>query len=122
MEKLILNRPLIVPVGYLSIVYGVLLILLSIIGTSVSAQTLFVKNGETCIELYTLDDELGEYRTYMVFDDWDNQLTDNDIKILKKWKELDEFGKSNCANRWRIDGKRIEIDRPPYSGYIYEKD
>ena len=99
-----------------------------------NAQKVFTLNGETCVELYTVyenydqisNPEYGktstdansvECRTYLVAEN----LTANDTIILKKWKSLSDEQQTKCVMIWYNQGKRVEIERSPFSGVYTRK-
>ncbi len=49
----------------------------------------------------------------MVYDKYENPLTEQDKKILKDWKKLDDKARSSAVQLWANTGKRIESERLP---------
>lgn len=48
----------------------------------------------------------------MVYDEWDNPLTEFDIKVLKQWKNLTYFERTKWTEKWICLGKHVECLRP----------
>ena len=77
-----------------------------------NAQKVFTYQNENCVELYTVDDRVGEYLVYLVYDEWENKLDEIDVIVLKQWENLTYFERSNWTEKWSLLGKRIESLRP----------
>jgi hypothetical protein len=87
-----------------------MLLMLPLLGWT---QTCFKNtNNERCVELYRVDDELGEFIVYLV-ENIEDPLSSNDTIILKKWSSMDQPKQSYCVQRWTMTGKRIESERTP---------
>jgi hypothetical protein len=67
-------------------------------------------NNEPSVELYKMNDPLGEYRVFMVLE----ELSKNDSVFLIKWHTYSASSKSHITQRWSMEGKRIEVERYPY--------
>lgn len=67
-------------------------------------------NNELCLDLYTLVDELGPYKVYMVMEGLDK----NDVKMIGQWDMLSQNTKMRVVNRWTHEGKRVEVIRAPF--------
>ena len=67
-------------------------------------------NNEPSVELYKMNDPLGEYRVFMVLE----ELSKNDSVFLSKWHTYSDAAKSQITQRWAMEGKRVEVERYPY--------
>jgi hypothetical protein len=99
-----------------SIKLNLLLFLLIILGKqSLNAQFFNNVNSELCFELFQKSDNLGPYRIYLVID--------NETSFIADSTELYAIGKSPIsrkvaiADRWRMQGKRVEVERAPFISY-----
>ena len=95
---------------------NLLLFLLIILGKqSLNAQFFNNVNSELCFELFQKSDKLGPYRVYLVID--------NETSFLADSTELYAIGKNSIsrkiaiADRWRMQGKRVEVERAPFISY-----
>jgi hypothetical protein len=82
------------------------------IALSSQAQYFNNVNNELCYELYTVTDPMGEYRVYVVVDP--ENFTQKDSLMLTKMDGMSQGSKSVIAQRWAMEGKRIEAERAPY--------
>lgn len=78
-----------------------------------TAQYFNNSNNELSYQLTEKLDEIGKYRIYLVIED----LTNSDFDILKNWDDFKINQKKVIIKKWRINGKRVEIERFPYSSY-----
>jgi hypothetical protein len=92
-----------------------ILFLTLLVATSANAQLFNNVNSELCCMLYERSDAAGAYRVYVVVDK--ENFEEKDYKILEKWESLNQTERSRVAQRWAIEGKRIESERAPYITY-----
>lgn len=78
-----------------------------------NAQYFNNSNNELSYQLTEKLDEIGKYRIYLVIED----LTNSDFDILKNWDDFKINQKKAIIEEWQIYGKRVEIERFPYSSY-----
>ncbi len=78
-----------------------------------NAQYFNNSNNELSYQLNEKQDEIGKYRIYLVIED----LTNCDFDILKNWDDFKINQKKAIIKKWQINGKRVEIERFPYSSY-----
>ena len=72
-------------------------------------------NNELCYELYRITDPLSEFRVYIVMDE--ETIAEKDKKIIAGLDSLSQQQKAVVAQRWALEGKRIEVERFPYISY-----
>ena len=72
-------------------------------------------NSELCFELFQKSDKLGPYRVYLVID--------NETSFLSDSTQLYAIGKNSIskkvaiADQWRMQGRRVEVERAPFISY-----
>jgi hypothetical protein len=79
----------------------------------------FYKNGnsEICFELYQGQDQLSQYRVYLVVDEETTFLADSS-RLLRYSRNTIKQRKV-IADRWRREGRRVEIERAPFINYPF---
>jgi hypothetical protein len=93
----------------------ILIAFFSLISVYSNAQYFNNVNSELCYELYRKTDRLSEFRVYIVMDE--ETITENDKRIIGGLDSLSQRQKSIIAQRWAVEGKRIEVERSPYISY-----
>jgi hypothetical protein len=88
--------------------------LLLLVAISSQSQVFTNSNSELCVKLYTVNDGAGEYMVYLVIEE---ELSTEDVALLKVWDTLPQQKKSSLTQRWSIYGRRVEVIRPPYHMY-----
>jgi len=89
-----------------------ILLVCTILTLGSMAQFFNNSNSELCMKLYTVRDGAGEYMVYMVIEEW--QITEEDVKVMKRWNETPQSQRTTITSRWSREGRRIEVIRPPY--------
>lgn len=85
--------------------------LLLLVAIASQSQVFTNSNSELCIKLYTVSDGAGEYMVYLVIEE---DLSEEEVSLLKSWDSLKQSQKSSLTQRWSTNGRRIEAVRPPY--------
>lgn len=93
-----------------------LIFVLIILGIKpLNAQFFNNVNSELCFELFQKSDKLGPYRVYLVID--------NETSFLSDSTQLYAIGKNSIskkvaiADQWRMQGRRVEVERAPFISY-----
>jgi hypothetical protein len=93
-----------------------LMFVLIILGINpLNAQFFNNVNSELCFELFQKSDKLGPYRVYLVID--------NETSFLSDSTQLYAIGKNSIskkvaiADQWRMQGRRVEVERAPFISY-----
>lgn len=89
----------------------IVLFLFSIVNSN--AQYFNNSNNELSYQLIEQRDEIGKYRVYLVIED----VTNSDLEILKNWDVFKIKQKKAIIKNWQINGKRVEMERFPYTSY-----
>ena len=89
----------------------IVLFLFSIVNSN--AQYFNNSNNELSYQLIEQRDEIGKYRVYLVIED----VTNSDLEILKNWDVFKINKKKAIIKNWQINGKRVEMERFPYTSY-----
>ena len=91
------------------------LIVFVVIACETKAQFYTNVNSELCYELYHKSDQLGAYRIFLVIDQETSFFSDS--TILKEFSKKNSAQKSSIVEQWRMQGKRIEVERAPFISY-----
>jgi hypothetical protein len=90
-----------------------ILILLFFFFTNVNAQYFNNANNELSYQLFEKKDKLGNYRVYIVIEDF----LLSDFEQIQKWDSINLNQKMQLTENWVNEGKRIEIERYPYISF-----
>jgi hypothetical protein len=91
----------------------VILVLFVLCFSDLKAQYFNNSNNELCYQLYEQNDNIGEFRVYIVIED----LSSKDNELIQKWDSIHKKENLTTTERWTNEGKRIEVERFPYISY-----
>lgn len=89
-----------------------------LMASALNAQFYKNVNSEICFELYQGQDQLSQYRVYLVVDEETTFLADSS-KLLRYSRNAINQRKA-IADRWRREGRRVEIERAPFVTYPFQ--
>lgn len=85
---------------------------------SLNAQFYKNVNSEICFELYQGQDQLSQYRVYLVVDEETTFLADSSMLLRYSRNAINQ--RKAIADRWRREGRRVEIERAPFVTYPFQ--
>ena len=86
--------------------------------SSLNAQFYKNVNSEICFELYQSQDQLSQYRVYLVVDEETTFLADSSMLLRYSRNVINQ--RKVIADRWRREGRRVEIERAPFVTYPFQ--
>lgn len=85
---------------------------------SLNAQFYRNVNSEICFELYQGQDQLSQFRVYLVVDEETTFLADSSMLLRYSRNVINQ--RKVIADRWRREGRRVEIERAPFVTYPFQ--
>jgi len=85
---------------------------------SLNAQFYKNVNSEICFELYQGQDQLSQFRVYLVVDEETTFLADSSMLLRYSRNAIKQ--RKVIADRWRREGRRVEIERAPFVTYPFQ--